>query len=355
MVHLLTLAVAGQAVGATPLAAPEFDPRLSLSPLVQAVDPAVVTIEVESRVEIPPHMLPYLEQFGFPGGGEMPMHQGEGSGFVISAEGLILTNFHVVGGAEGIHVVFSDGRKADAVVVGGDPDIDVALLRLDGNGPWPYVALGDSESLDVGDWVVAMGNGLGLGTTATLGIVSGKGRVLGHSVLGRESFIQTDAAINQGNSGGPLFDLNGKVVGISTAIVQGANTVGFAIPSNLVTSVLDDLQSTGKVARGFLGIAPQVLDDDARAALGIKAPLVGVLVADVTEGAPAAKAGMLDKDVILTVDGEGIEDPTDLIDTVSRRHPGQTVDVTIWRQGKQRTLKVVLGERPSRAQIQPRE
>jgi len=353
MVHLLTFAVAVQAVAAPPLAAPEFDPRLSLSPLVQAVDPAVVTIEVESRVDIPPQMLPFLEQFGFPDGGELPMQQGEGSGFVVSADGLLLTNFHVVNGAEGIHVVFSDGRKADATVVGGDPDIDVALLQLGGDGPWPFVALGDSESLEVGDWVVAMGNGLGLGTTATLGIVSGKGRVLGHSVLGREDFIQTDAAINQGNSGGPLFDLDGEVVGISSAIIQGANTVGFAIPSNLVASVLDDLQSTGRVARGFLGVSPQNLDDEVRAALGIKASVEGVLVADVTEGTPAAKAGMLDEDVILAIDGEEIEDPGDLVDTVSRRHPGERVEVRIWRQGKEKTLGIVLGERPAPVRSQP--
>jgi serine protease Do len=348
MVHLL-LGVALEAAGA-PLVAPDFDPRASLSPLVQAVDPAVVTIEVESRMEIPPHMVPFLRQFGFPEGGDLPMQEGEGSGFLISADGLLLTNHHVVNGADGIHVVFSDGRKVDATVVGGDPDIDVALLRLVEKGPWPYVALGDSESLEVGDWVVAMGNGLGLGTTATLGIVSGKGRVLGHSVLGREDFIQTDAAINQGNSGGPLFDLDGKVVGISTAIIQGANTAGFAIPSSLVASVLDDLQRTGRVARGFLGVSPQTLDDEMRAALGIKASVDGVLVADVTEGSPAAKAGMIDEDVILTIDGEEIEDPTDLVDTVSRRHPGERVDVRIWRQGKERTLTVELGERPGPVQ-----
>jgi len=353
MMDLLTLAVGVQAVAATPLAAPEFDPRLSLSPLVQAVDPAVVTIEVESRVEIPPHMLPFLHEFGFPDGGDLPMQEGVGSGFVISDDGLLLTNYHVVNGAEGIHVVFTDGQKADAEVVGGDPDIDVALLRLEGTGPWSYVTLGDSESLEVGDWVVAMGNGLGFGTTATLGIVSGKGRVLGHSVLGRENFIQTDAAINQGNSGGPLFDLDGKVVGISTAIIQGANTVGFAIPSNLVASVLDDLQNTGRVARGYLGVSPQELDDEVRAALGIAASVEGVLVADVTAGTPAAKAGMADEDVILSVDGEEIEDPGDLVDTVSRRHPGQKVDVRIWRDGKEKSLTIVLGERPTPVQSQP--
>jgi serine protease Do len=198
-----------------------------------------------------------------------------------------------------------------------------------------------------------MGNGLGLGTTATLGIVSGKGRVLGHSLLGREDFIQTDAAINQGNSGGPLFDLDGKVVGISTAIVEGANTVGFAIPANLIGSVLDDLQRTGHVARGFLGVSPQELDDEMRAALGIKGSVEGVLVASVTEGMPAAKAGIEEEDVILDVDGEPIENPTDLIDTISRRQPGEKVAVRVMRDGKIKTLTVELGERPAPVQTQP--
>jgi serine protease Do len=349
----LALLASVPAFAAAPLGAPTFDPHASLSPLVQAVDPAVVTIEVESTVtmeDIPPEMRPFLERFGMvPPDGTPHTQQGEGSGFVISADGLMLTNAHVVDGADGIHVVFSDGRKADATVVGTDDHIDVALLRLEGEGPWPYVALGDSDGLEVGDWVVAMGNGLGLGTTATFGIVSGKGRVIGHSVLGREEFIQTDAAINQGNSGGPLFGLDGKVVGMSTAIIQGANTVGFAIPSSLIASVLDDLEQTGHVARGYLGVSTQDLDDEVAAALGVKGTTKGAVVASVSDDAPAERSGIESGDVIIAIDGQPIDDAADLIDTISRREPGEKVTVKVARADKTKDLSVTLAERPNAA------
>ncbi|MEQ1565583.1 MAG: trypsin-like peptidase domain-containing protein, partial [Myxococcota bacterium] len=224
----------GTAWAAEPVAVPTpstYDPSRSLAPLIHAVEPAVVSVVVQAAGEASPHA--WLAETG------------EGSGFVIAPDGLVLTNFHVVDGASAISLEWSDGTSRPARMVGGDASLDVALLRVETSDPLPFVTLGDSDQLEVGDWVVAMGNGLGLGTTATAGIVSGKRRSLGRDPFGTgpsldarsPGFIQTDAAINQGSSGGPLFDLDGRVVGMSTAIITNANTVGFAIPSNLVTAI----------------------------------------------------------------------------------------------------------------------
>ncbi|MEQ1502421.1 MAG: PDZ domain-containing protein, partial [Myxococcota bacterium] len=221
----------------------------------------------------------------------------------------------------------------------------VALLQAAPGRSYAAVPLGDSDGLEVGDWVVAMGNGLGLGTTVTAGIVSGKGRVLGHDVFGREAFIQTDAAINQGNSGGPLFALDGRVVGMSTAIIAGANTVGFAIPSNLVTSILDDLRTSGRVARGFLGIQPQTLNDELRRSLGIDAAK-GALVTSVFDDTPASRSGLKTGDVVLEVDGQAIDSDVDLISTIGNRHPGERIVLKIERDSRLQDVKVTLTERP---------
>lgn len=347
----LTASSAGPAARplAAPLAstAPAFSPPTSLAPLIEAVEPAVVTLKVESEAELPALPPELMQRFGFDPHrmGGSPHRQGEGSGFLVSEDGLLITNHHVVDGASEISVVLADGREARARVVGSDEAIDVALLRLEGDGPWPYVALGDSEGLRVGDWVLAMGNGLGLGTTATVGIVSGTGRELGHDVLGREQYIQTDAAINQGNSGGPLFDFQGRVVGMNTAIIQGANTVGFAIPASLISDILPDLQATGRVARGFLGVQPQTLDDDLRAALKVKADK-GAVVTDVFGDTPAARAGLKSGDVVLDVDGAPVASDRDLVKAIGSRRPGEKIALTIERDQQVKELKVVLSERP---------
>lgn len=321
-----------------------YNPLHSFAPLVEAVQPAVVTIEITAKrdtSEIPPQM---LEILGIDPD-DAPHPSGEGSGFIIDPSGLMLTNHHVIANAEAITIVLSDGTKVSASPIGSDEAMDIALLQLPTDRDWPSLRLGDSDALAVGDWVLAMGNALGLGTTATFGIVSGKGRVLGHDVFGREDFIQTDAAINQGNSGGPLFDLSGRVVGMNTAIIAGANTVGFSIPAQLLASVLEDLKTHGRVARGFLGVRPQTLDADLKRALDVEAS-AGAVVANVFEDTPAAKFGLKTGDVVVGVDGDPIETETDLITAIAGKRPGDRVQLEIERDHKRQQLRVVLAERP---------
>jgi serine protease Do len=340
---LVASAVSPEDPAAPPVAVPlpaSYDPARSLAPLVKAVAGAVVTIEVESLSDIPPQV---LQMFGADPHGMFP-HTGEGSGFVISADGLVLTNHHVVAEADRITLVLADGSKVAARVLGGDASMDVALLKAEGVRTWTHVTLGDSEGLEVGDWVVAMGNGLGLGTTVTAGIVSGKGRIIGHDVFGKESFIQTDAAINQGNSGGPLFDLDGKVVGMSTAIIAGANTVGFAIPSNLIAGILDDLRTNGRVARGFLGVQGQTVTDELRRTLGLESER-GAVVTSVFDDTPASRSGLRRGDVVVSVDGQPIESDGDLVAKIGNHRPGDRVVLTIERESKIEELKVTLTDR----------
>jgi serine protease Do len=317
-----------------------WDPARSLAPLVKAVEAAVVTIEVESMSET----AQVLEMFGRDPQGMFP-HTGEGSGFVISADGLVLTNHHVIAEAARIVLVLSDGTRAPAHVLGSDAAMDVALLQADTTRTFTHVALGDSDDVEVGDWVVAMGNGLGLGTTVTSGIVSGKGRIIGHDLFGKEAFLQTDAAINQRNSGGPLFDLQGRVIGMSTAIIAGANTVGFAIPSNLVSSILDDLRTSGRVARGFLGVQQQTLNEELRRMLGIKAEH-GAVVTSVFDDTPASRSGLRRGDVVVAVDAQPVVTDNDLVAKIGNRRPGDRIVLTIERDAKIEELKVTLTDRP---------
>ncbi|MEN0064042.1 MAG: trypsin-like peptidase domain-containing protein [Myxococcota bacterium] len=316
-----------------------YDPTRSFAPLVEAVQPAVVTIEVTAE----PASDSLQRLLGFDPEVE-PGPSGEGSGFIIDPAGYMLTNAHVIEDAKSYEIVLQDGERVQADIVGRDTAMDIALLKLKGTRQWPTVQLGDSDAVRVGDWVVALGNALGLGSTATFGIVSGKGRVIGHDVFGNEDFIQTDAAINQGNSGGPLFDLSGRVVGMNTAIIANANTVGFAIPSNLVSSVLPDLRKLGRVARGFLGVRPQTLNRDLRMNNGIRAK-EGVLVTRVFPDTPASDGGLRLGDVILAVDGDGVTDEEALISAIANRRPGDKVALRIERKGKTKTVTVVLAER----------
>ena len=318
-----------------------YDPARSLAPLVKAVEGAVVTIEVESESNVPPQV---LEMFGGDPHGMFP-HTGEGSGFVITADGLVVTNHHVIAEADRITLVLSDGTRVSARVLGSDASMDVALLQAEIVRDYVHVALGDSDHLEVGDWVVAMGNGLGLGTTVTAGIVSGKGRIIGHDVFGKESFLQTDAAINQGNSGGPLFDLEGRVIGMSTAIIAGANTVGFAIPSNLISGILDDLRTSGRVARGFLGVQQQTLNEELRRMLGVKAEH-GAVVTSVFDDSPAARSGLRRGDVVVAVDDQPVQTDNDLVAKIGNRRPGERVVLTIERDARIEELKVTLTDRP---------
>jgi serine protease Do len=300
-----------QANAATPLkpSAGSYSPMQSLAPLVDAVEPAVIAIEVEgvARGQDTSQMPPELRRFfGVDPRSQPRLVQGEGSGFVISEDGLVLTNYHVVANAKRIRARFSNDEVIDMKLLGKDEAIDVALLQLPKNRKWPHVAIADNNSVAVGDWVVAMGNSLGMGHTVTAGIISGQGRALGHDAY--DNFIQTDAAINQGNSGGPLFNLNGEVIGINTAIIQGANTVGFAIPMSMVESQIEDLKNDGQINRGYLGIEPRALTDDLANVLRA-AGVEGVLIARVLSEAPAANAGIEPGDIVTAIDGNPMKTP----------------------------------------------
>ncbi len=310
-----------------------FNPQASLAPLVEAVQPAVVNVYVRSRQAIPRE---YQYFFGLP---SERIQQGQGSGFVVSADGYIVTNNHVVDNATDISVKFSDGTEHAAKVVGTDPGSDVALLKIDAGATLPFLQIGDSDALRVGDWVVAVGNPLGLGHTVTSGIVSGKGRNIPEMPL--DEFLQTDASINPGNSGGPLVGLDGKVIGMNTAIIQGANSVGFAIPSNHVREIVEQLKNSGKVARGYIGVQMAQLPEAAREALGD-----GVLLADVVPDGPAAKAGLKRGDIVTKVGGKDVRDPDDLQRIIANRRPGAAVEVEAMRRGVAKSFTITLSERP---------
>ncbi len=303
-----------------------YDPTRSFAPLVETASKAVARVKVESDLD--PRQLEMLQRFRSPfgdlGPDQLRPRSGEGSGFVVSADGLLLTNHHVIDDADRIAIVFSDGTEVEATVLGSDASMDIALLQLPQDRSWDYLELGDSDQARVGDWVLAMGNPLGLGNTVTAGIISGKGRVLGHDIFGNEDFLQTDAAINPGNSGGPLVTLDGKVVGMNTAIIAGANTVGFAVPTKLITSAMAELRDHGRIARGFLGVNSQPLTPELAQALGIDAE-DGALVASVFPDTPAAKAGLERGDVVVEVDGLEIDDQADLVAAIGNKRPGDKV------------------------------
>jgi len=269
--------------------------------------------------------------------------QGMGSGVIISPDGEILTNHHVIEGIRGgdttLEVKTSDGRTFKGTVLGKDKELDIALVKIEA-AHLPYAKLGNSDAMRIGDWVVAIGNPLGLDHTVTQGIISARGRQL--SGPGLESFIQTDAAINRGNSGGPLLNLKGEVIGINTAIRPDGQNIGFAVPVNMINHILPDLRSGKPVKRGYLGVATKNLDDEFQSSLGIKE---GAVVGQVSKGGPADKAGFQRLDVITAVDGRKVRNGDELVAAVSSRRAGETVKVTVWRDGKSRDLTATLGDR----------
>jgi serine protease Do len=269
----------------------------------------------------------------------------QGSGFIITSDGYILTNNHMVEGAENVEVELTNGKKFTAEITGTDPDSDLALIKIDATN-LPYLELADSDKLEVGEWVLAIGNPLGLSHTVTAGIVSAKGRS-GFGLADIENFIQTDAAINFGNSGGPLINLDGKVVGINTAIAGSTGNIGigFAIPINMAKYVYEQLIETGTVERGLLGVRIQELTPDKAPFFGLDENTKGVLIPEVTKGSAADKAGLTPNDVILEVDGEPVETPAELQNLISMQKPGTEVELTIWRDGKRTKLNVKLGKR----------
>jgi serine protease Do len=273
--------------------------------------------------------------------------QGAGSGFFIDEDGHILTNYHVIEGADRITVTLSDGRTLRARVVGTDPAIDVALLSIDADaagGRLPVATLGDSDRLRVGEWVCAIGNPLGYVHSVTVGVVSFMGRKLFDNSL--DDYIQTDAAINFGNSGGPLIDARGDVVGMNTAISSQANNIGFAIPINQVRAVLPQLKSRGRVARGFIGVTLETVTPSLRQALGLAAA-GGAIVQEVTADTPGERAGLRAYDVIRSVDGVDVTSSDELIRDVSGRAPGSTARLQVMRDGRAQEVVVKLAERPA--------
>ncbi|MDO5622321.1 MAG: DegQ family serine endoprotease [Paracoccus sp. (in: a-proteobacteria)] len=337
----------------------------SFADLVEQVSPAVVNITTTSVVSRPaggtfpglPPNSPFndlFRDFGFPGmpqqdgpqgrGGPMVQQRSNalGSGFVISADGYIVTNNHVIDGADEIQAEFRDGVKRPAKVIGTDPNTDIALLKVDASD-LPFVQFGDSDQARVGDWVLALGNPLGQGFSATAGIVSARNRELTGTY---DDFIQTDASINRGNSGGPLFDLNGEVIGVNTAILSpngGSIGIGFSMASNVVSKVVDQLQQFGETRRGWLGVKIQDLTPDMADAMGL-ADASGAMVTDVPDG-PAKDAGMRAGDVIVSFDGNPVANTRELVRRVADASIGQAVPVTVMREGQAQDLSIKLGRR----------
>ncbi len=271
-----------------------------------------------------------------------------GSGFIISHDGYIFTNSHVVEQADKILVKLSTGKEYEAKVVGKDAKTDLALIKIKPGESLPVVETGDSEKLRVGDWVIAIGNPFGLEQTVTAGIVSAKGRVIGAGPY--DNFIQTDASINPGNSGGPLFNMEGKVIGINTAIVAQGQGIGFAIPINMAKTILPDLKSKGKVTRGWLGVSVQDVTDEIAKNLKIK-DTGGALVSEVFKGDPADKAGLKAGDLITEVNGKKIKDTHELLLTIASFHVGDKIEVKALRDGQEKTFHIVVTERKDQPEI----
>ena len=271
--------------------------------------------------------------------------RGSGSGFIIDADGSILTNNHVVEGAERILVKLSDGRSLRASVVGADPDTDIALLKVDGHTALPVATLGDSATLRMGEWVCAIGNPLGYEHSVTVGVVSYLGRKLFDASL--DDYIQTDAAINFGNSGGPLINARGEVIGINAAISSRASSIGFAVPINSAAAILPQLRARGRVSRGYMGVTLRAVDADLQRSLRLTVPS-GAVVQDVTGGSPAERAGLRVYDVVVGFEGAGVAGDDELIHAIAARAPGSTVQLRLVRDGRELTTSVKLSERPNR-------
>jgi serine protease Do len=269
--------------------------------------------------------------------------QGLGSGFIISEDGYVVTNYHVVEKAVDISVILENGDKYEAKVIGKDPKTDLAVVKFEPKGKLQAVSFGNSDDLRIGDWVIAIGNPFGLGYTVTAGIVSAKGRSLGLGAY--DDFIQTDASLNPGNSGGPLFNLNGEVVGVNTAIVAQGQGIGFAIPIKMAEFVINQLKGGGKVVRGWLGVYVQELTPEIASGLNLKED-GGVLVSDVTPGSPADKAGIKRGDVVVEFEGKKVDDVSDLTTMAAVAEPGTDVNIKLLHEGEPRDITVKLSEFP---------
>ena len=308
----------------------------SFADVIDHVNPAVVHVTVTENT-----------------GGALPAdrespRRGEGSGFIVDPDGYILTNHHVVATPARIRVRLADKRELPAVLVGSDPNTDLALLKVSAPKPLPVVPLGDSDKLRVGDWVFAIGNPYRLEHSVTAGVVSSKGRKIYDASF--DAYIQTDAAINPGNSGGPLVNTDGEAVGINSAVSTQGQGIGFAVPINVAREILDQLRSHGRVTRGYLGIQLQELDPDLQKLVGIPAAQ-GAVVIDVVDGEPGEAAGLRRYDVITALSGQPVEDGDHLVRAVAAKAPGSTVTLTVFRAGKYVDLKAKLTEREAQEAV----
>jgi serine protease Do len=334
-------------------------PLINFADIVEHLNPAVVNIDATTTgrdpwsrrnraVPEPPGQLDGPNDLGPRFQPDTP-RRGEGSGFIIDADGSILTNNHVVERAERITVKLADGRTLRAHVVGSDPDTDIALIKVDGQTGLPVAPLGDSSALRMGEWVVAIGDPLGYEHSVTVGVVSYIGRKLFDASL--DSYIQTDAAINFGNSGGPLINARGEVIGINAAISARGSSIGFAVPINLASSILPQLRARGRVSRGYIGVALRDIDNDLRGSLNLTASH-GALVQDVTPGSPGDRAGLRPYDVIVALDGKAEGNEDELIRDIAGHAPGTAVQLRIVRDSREQDVMVKLAERPNRDRAQ---
>lgn len=330
-------------------ASPDFvELAKKLKPTVVNIRTAKV-IKPRSNLQRPRMQSPFdnfFEDFFGQFNGQMPQQrarreQSLGTGFMISSDGYILTNNHVVSGADEVMVKLSDGREIKGEIKGADEKLDLALIKVSDKEAFHAADLGDSDALDVGEWVMAIGNPFGLSQTVTAGIVSAKGRVIGNGPY--DDFIQTDASINPGNSGGPLFNAAGKVIGINTAIIAGGQGIGFAIPINLAKGIIAQLRDSGKVTRGYLGVRFQPLTADLAKSFGLESEK-GALVANVEKDTPAEKAGLKAGDVILEYDGKPVNEGNELPRYVAATPIDKKVTVVVFREGRKQELSVVVGK-----------
>ena len=330
---------------------------VSYAAAVEKAAPAVVNINTAKVVSVQPNPLfkdPFFQQF-FGRGQNLPRKQIErslGSGVIFSDQGYILTNHHVIGGADAIQVFLRDGRNATAKVIGGDPETDLAVLKIDLKN-LPAITLGKSDHVRIGDVALAIGNPFGFGQTVTMGIVSATGRyALGINTF--ENFIQTDAAINPGNSGGALVDAHGNLIGINTAIFSqtgGSVGIGFAIPTSIAKGVMEQIIAHGRPLRGWLGIEAQALTPELLEAFGLKKGTEGLVITTLYRNGPAHKAGIEPGDVLVAIDGKKAGDAREVLMAISSHKPGERIKLDILREGKPLTIEAIAGERPA---TQPR-
>ena len=340
---------------------------MGFADIVDKVKPAVISVRVkmtggpkmmglEGDSPFPPNsqIERFFRRFGFPDGNtpeerRAPRERlvtGQGAGFFITADGYAVTNNHVVDKADTVEVTADDGKTYTAKVIGTDPRTDIALIKVEGRSDFPYVHLAE-KSPRVGDWVLAVGNPFGLGGTVTAGIVSARGRDIGAGPY--DDFVQIDAPVNKGNSGGPTFDVDGNVIGVNTAIFSpsgGSVGIAFAIPAPTVKSVVAQLKDNGKVTRGWIGVQIQPVTAEIADNLGLKAPQ-GALVSEPQTNGPAAKAGIMAGDVITAVNGNAVKDARDLAKQIGSMAPGATAKLTVWRKGEEKTFSIALGELPN--------